>query len=109
MRRVNHRDHRHTALVTTDAVYPYSRDRAFFPEQLTSGLEPHSVTELLLADSYEHPLRLYFDVTDQVEKKRRALAACPSVIEPSHVDGYIGEIKIGTRYFEQLRYLKDLY
>lgn len=109
VRWVNHRDHRHTALITTDAVYPYSRDTAFFPEQLKAGLQPHTVLDMLFADSYEHPLRVYFDVTDFVDQKRHALAACPSVIEPDHIDGYIDETKIGDRYYEQLRYIKDLY
>jgi len=109
VRWVNHRDHRHTALITTDAVYPYSRDTAFFPAQLKDGLETHTVLDMLFADSYEHPLRVYFDVTDFIEQKRQALAACPSVIEPDHVDGYIDEIKIGSRYYEQLRYVSGLY
>jgi LmbE family N-acetylglucosaminyl deacetylase len=46
IRWVNHRDHRHTGLITTDAVYPYSRDTAFFPEQLAAGLSPHIVLTL---------------------------------------------------------------
>ena len=109
VRWVNHRDHRHTALITTDAVYPYSRDAAFFPEQIKSGLKGHTVLDMLFADSYEHPLMVYFDVTDQVEKKRAALASCPSVIAADHVDGYIDEIKIGDKYYEQLRYVSGLY
>ncbi|HEV2412555.1 MAG TPA: PIG-L deacetylase family protein [Candidatus Saccharimonadales bacterium] len=106
---VNHRDHRHTAIITTDAVYPYSRDRAFFPDQLNDGLEPHTVYELMFSDSYEHPLNRFFDVTDYVDKKRRALRACPSVVEAEHVEEYIDEIKLGDRYYEQLRYLRGLY
>lgn len=109
VRWVNHRDHRHTALITTDAVYPYSRDTAFFPQQLKDGLKPHTVLDMLFADSYEHPLRVYFDVSDFIDKKRKALACCPSVIEPDHIDGYIDEIKIGERYYEQLRYVSGLY
>lgn len=106
---VNHRDHRHTAQITVDALYPYSRDKAFFPEQLQSGLEPHSVYDLLVSDSYEHPLRLYFDITDHVDKKRKALASCPSVIPADHVEEYVEETKIGDRYYEQLRYIPGLY
>lgn len=106
---VNHRDHRHTALITVDAIYPYSRDRAFFPSQLENGLEPHTVTELLVSDSYEHKLRLYFDITDYIDKKRDALASCPSVIPHDHVEEYIEETKIGDRYYEQLRYIPGLF
>lgn len=109
VRWINHRDHRNTALITCDAVYPYSRDTAFFPDQMKQGLTPHTVLELLLSDSYEHPLRLYFDVTDYVDKKRQALLACPSVVDPKHVEGYIDELRIGDRYYEQLRYLSGLY
>ncbi|MBI2797820.1 PIG-L family deacetylase [Candidatus Saccharibacteria bacterium] len=108
VRWVNHRDHRDTALVTTDAIYPYSRDRAFFPDQLQK-LEPHTVTEVLYADSYEHPCRVYFDVTDYVDKKAEALNCCPSVIESEHVQEYVDETKIGDRYYEQLRYYSRLY
>lgn len=106
---VNHRDHRNTATATVDALYPYSRDKAFFPEQLQAGLETHSVYALLVSDSYEHSLRLYFDVTDFVDKKRQALSSCPSVIEQDHVEEYISETRIGDRYYEQLRYISGLY
>jgi LmbE family N-acetylglucosaminyl deacetylase len=108
VRWVNHRDHRHTALITTDAVYPYARDRAFFPDQIAEGLEGHEVTEMLMSDGYEHSLRAYFDVTDFVDKKREALQACPMAVPADHVQGYIDELKIGDRYYEQLRYLKGL-
>jgi LmbE family N-acetylglucosaminyl deacetylase len=108
VRWVNHRDHRHTALITTDAVYPYARDRAFFPDQIASGLEGYEVTEMLMSDGYEHPLCVYFDVTDFIDKKREALQACPMAVPADHVQGYIDETKIGDRYYEQLRYLKGL-
>jgi N-acetylglucosamine malate deacetylase 1 len=109
IRWVNHRDHRHTGLIATDAVYPYSRDTAFFPDQLAEGLKTHTVTELLYSDWHERPENIYFDITGYVDAKRQALSACPSVIPGEHVEEYIEETKIGARYFEQLGYFKGLY
>lgn len=105
IRWVNHRDHRHAALIAVDAAYPYSRDRGFFPEQLEK-LEPHTVEYLLFSDSYTHPQRAYFDVTDYVEKKRVALVACKSVVPREHVDSYVEELKHQDRYYEILRFIK---
>ncbi len=109
VRWVNHRDHRHTAIITVDAVYPYSRDKNFFADQLQNGLTPHTVTDMCFSDSYEHALNHYFDVTDYIEQKRQALSACPSVIEPKHVEDYIQETKIGDKYYEQLRFVSGLF
>jgi len=42
-----HRDHRITGVVATDAVYPFARDHLHFPEHIADeGLEPHKVREL---------------------------------------------------------------
>lgn len=109
VRWVNHRDHRHTGLITTDALYPYSRDTAFFPDQLAAGLKSHMVTEILYSDSHELPENVAVDVSDHIEQKRRALAACSSVIPAEHVNNYIDEIKIGDKYFEQLGYFNGLF
>jgi LmbE family N-acetylglucosaminyl deacetylase len=70
---INHRDHRNTAIATLDAVFPYSRDRLFFPDQL-AVVEPHACTEFLLADYYGHAENTYFEVTDDVETRVRAMA-----------------------------------
>lgn len=72
---VNHRDHRNTGKSTIDAAYPYSRDNLFFPEQLTNGVTPHSVSQFLIADYYDHPDCVDIDVTECIEKKTKALAA----------------------------------
>ena len=43
-----HRDHRMTGTVTSDAIYPYARDHLHFPEhQIKEGLQPHKVRRLL--------------------------------------------------------------
>lgn len=109
IRWVNHRDHRHTGQIVTDAIYPYSRDKAFFASQLKTGLKPCTVLEVLYSDAYEHPQRVYFDTSEYIEQKRAALSSCPSVIEKDHVAEYIDETKIGDKYFETLRYYKNLY
>lgn len=109
VRWVNHRDHRHTAIITADAVYPYSRDKNFFVDQLQEGLAPHIVTDMCFSDSYEHALNHYFDVTEFIDKKRLALSACPSVIEPKHVEDYIEETRVGNKYYEQLRFVSGLF
>ncbi len=69
---VNHRDHRNTGQSTIDAVYPYSRDILFFPEQLKE-VTSHSVHELLLTDSYNHPDEVSINITDSYLKRVEAL------------------------------------
>jgi LmbE family N-acetylglucosaminyl deacetylase len=72
---VNHRDHRNTGMSVVDASYPYSRDILFFPEQLTkSGVQPHTVTEYLFVDSYNHQDEISIDVTDTHEIRTKAIA-----------------------------------
>lgn len=69
---VNHRDHRNTGQSTIDAVYPYSRDILFFPEQLKDATS-HSTHELLLTDSYNHPDEVFINITDSYSKRVEAL------------------------------------
>ena len=100
---VNHRDHRNTALLTLDAMYPYSRDTNFFPAQLET-VQTHKVTKLLISDSYTKKELKKFEVTKQSDKKRKALAQHISAIKPEAVEGYLDEIKSNTYYFEPLAY-----
>jgi LmbE family N-acetylglucosaminyl deacetylase len=100
---VNHRDHRNTALVAIDAAYPYSRDRNFFPEQLnTPELQPHTVTKILLADSYTKSTVLYFAINDFLDVKKSALMEHISAFSPESAADYIEENKIGDGYYEPL-------
>ena len=62
---VNHRDHRNTAQLVMDAMYPYSRDRGFYPAQLKHGLETHSVYKLLMADAYSFDDKVSIEITKQ--------------------------------------------
>lgn len=102
---VNHRDHRHTAIIVVDAAYPYSRDTAFFPEQLKNGLTPHKVSEFLFSDSYTHVERLYFEVTKYLESRRKAFEQYKSSLSKKEIDGLMEEIKKDNGSFEVLRYV----
>lgn len=86
---VNHRDHRNTGKSVIDAAYPYSRDNLFFPEQLVNGVTPHSVSQFLLADYYDHADCVDIDVTECIEKKTKALCAHSSQFTPSKAEELI--------------------
>ena len=106
---VNHRDHRHTALLTIDAAYPYSRDRGFFPEHFTKfKLEPHTVSEILFSDAYSYPDVSYFDITNFIDKKRKALLKHKNAFGPETVEEeFLEETKLEPgKNFERLRYYK---
>ena len=65
-----HRDHRTTARVVLDCVYPLARDHLSFPE-LLPDYEPHKVREVYLVQ-WEQP-RLVLDITDTMEVKLEAI------------------------------------
>lgn len=67
----SHRDHRITAGVVLDCVYPLARDHMSFPELLPE-VEPHKVREIYLMQ-WENP-HLVVDISDTMELKLRALA-----------------------------------
>jgi LmbE family N-acetylglucosaminyl deacetylase len=107
---VNHRDHRNAGLVTWDAVYPYSRDRGFFPEQFTKDhVSPHTVSFLLYSDAYTDPNVKYFDVTDSVTERKNALLQYRSSLSDQEVNDLMEEIRDGDRYFEPLGYTDRLF
>lgn len=102
---INHRDHRNTAQATLDAVYPYSRDTNFFPDQLKKEkLTTHTVKKILLADSYLKREVKYFDISKQIHKKLSALKEHKSAFDPESAGDYVEENKIGDGYFEPLGY-----
>lgn len=68
---VNHADHRAIGAATLDAVYPFARGRMQYPEQIASGLEPHTVPELYLWGS-NHPNH-FEDITIAIYRKIEAL------------------------------------
>ena len=106
---INHRDHRNTASVALDAVYPFSRDRGFFPEHFSKhNLLPHTVSELLFSDSYSYPDVLYFDITKYIDKKKAALLQHKNAFSPESVeDEFLAETRLAPgKNFERLRYRK---
>lgn len=104
---VNHRDHRNTAIVAVDAAYPYSRDTLFFPEHFKEGLESHSTSEFLFADSWGHQDTIYIEITKQEQKRTAAIAEHKSQYSLQAAQGstdYFAPKKDGKR-FEQFRYV----
>jgi LmbE family N-acetylglucosaminyl deacetylase len=65
-----HRDHRTTARVVLDCVYPLARDHLSFPE-LLPDYEPHTVHEVYMVQ-WEQP-RLIVDITDTMKLKLEAI------------------------------------
>jgi LmbE family N-acetylglucosaminyl deacetylase len=68
---VNHRDHRNTGEMSTDAVYPTARDHLNFPEHLAEGLETHKVREIYFWGTNEPNYSI--DITDVIDQKIEAL------------------------------------
>jgi LmbE family N-acetylglucosaminyl deacetylase len=73
-----HRDHRITAQVTLDAVFPYARDHLSYPELLDEGLPPHKVREMWFWGSEDPNYRS--DVTDTFDIKLAALGCHKSQV-----------------------------
>jgi LmbE family N-acetylglucosaminyl deacetylase len=72
-----HRDHRITAGVVLDCVYPLARDHLSFPE-LLPDYEPHKVRELYLIQ-WERP-QLVVDITETMGQKLQAVACHASQV-----------------------------
>lgn len=79
-----HRDHRITGRVVLDAVYPYARDRLFYPEHLAQGLKPHKVREVYLAAA-EEP-NTFIDISATIEQKIKAALCHRSQMGGVHLD-----------------------
>jgi LmbE family N-acetylglucosaminyl deacetylase len=72
-----HRDHRITAGVVLDCVYPLARDHLSFPE-LMPDYGPHKVREMYLIQ-WEQP-QLVVDITDTVDQKLQAIVCHASQV-----------------------------
>ena len=68
---LSHRDHRITAQVTLEAVYPYAGNAYSYPDLLEQGLQPHRVKEVLFCGT-EDP-NYYLDITHTIDIKIAAL------------------------------------
>jgi LmbE family N-acetylglucosaminyl deacetylase len=105
---VQHRDHRKIAEAVVDAAYPFSRDKAFFPEHLEEGIMPHEVMEIIMTDEVGSNFEL--DYTEDVEQKIAALQQHASQF-PTYKDAkeLVEEVKSGDRYLEKYFYVKLLW
>ncbi len=101
---VNHRDHRYVGACVFDGVYPYSRDRGFFPAHFDEGLEPAIVKKLLVSDSYNTASVMYFDIKEFAEVKKQAIASHPSQFDEETAASYLEENEYEGGYYEPLAY-----
>ncbi len=104
---VQHRDHRKVAEAVIDAVYPFSRDRSFFPEQANEGLEPHTVFDLLLTE--ENGVNFKFDYTNDMETKKAAMRLHKSQMNEDFITDVVEAIKEDGRYLEYFNYIHLLW
>lgn len=105
---INHRDHRNTAIITLDAVYPYSRDKGFFKDQEVDNInQDNAVRKILVSDSFTDPKALYFGIEDFLVNKADALREHKNAINPDYIEDYIAETeKPDGKHYEVLRYFK---
>src|SRR3989344_5713531 len=104
---VQHRDHRKVGEATIDAVYPFARDRSFFPEHQKEGIEPRSIYELLLTD--EKGSNFHFDYTKDLETKKSAMRLHKSQFNEEFINQVVDDMKKDDRYFEMFKYVKLLW
>ncbi len=67
-----HRDHRACGQTVMDAIFPYARDQAAYPDLLEEGFEPHKVNELLLFNTDKPNYKV--DITNTFELKLKAIS-----------------------------------
>jgi LmbE family N-acetylglucosaminyl deacetylase len=85
----SHRDHRITAGVVLDCVYPLARDHLAFPE-LFPALEPHKVAEVYVM-AWDNP-EVVVDIADTIDLKLKALACHASQFDDvGAVEGRVRE------------------
>jgi LmbE family N-acetylglucosaminyl deacetylase len=85
----SHRDHRITAGVVLDCVYPLARDHLAFPELLPE-FEPHKVREVYVM-AWDNP-DVIVDITETMDLKLKALACHVSQFEKfAPVEGRVRE------------------
>tara|TARA_B110000263_G_C15291318_1_gene503444 strand:- start:707 stop:1399 length:693 start_codon:yes stop_codon:yes gene_type:complete len=66
-----HRDHRITGQVVIDAIYPYARDRLYYPRHEEEGILAHKVKDILFWGS-ENPNEIV-NITEHIDMKIAAL------------------------------------
>jgi len=95
-RYLDHRDHRITARVTLDAVFPYARGARTYPDLLEQGLQPHRVKEVLICGTGDP--NYYIDITDTIDIKLAALRCHKSQVgdRPEIVEWMRGQAKMSA-------------
>lgn len=105
---VQHRDHRKVGEAVIDSVYPFSRDKSFFPEHAADGIAPHTVMDILLTD--ENKSNFEIDYTDEVKVKMDALQMHHSQFDsPESAQEIVDAVKFDARYMEKYFYIKLLW
>jgi LmbE family N-acetylglucosaminyl deacetylase len=105
---VQHRDHRKVGEAVIDGVYPFSRDKSFFPEHAKDGLTPHTVMEILMTDEIKSNFEI--DYTDEVKTKTDALQLHQTQFDTAEAaQEIVDAVKFDGRYLEKYFYVKLLW
>lgn len=102
--KLNHPDHRAAGQITLDAIFPAVENRAFYPELLDEGFEPHRIEELWLCTPVEANFEM--DVTKNWQLRLEALLEHVSQVgEPRAFLERMDE-KRRVRFGEEMRYVE---
>lgn len=104
---VQHRDHRKVAEAVVDAVYPFSRDRSFFPEHALEGIKPHTLFDIVMTDEIQSNFEL--DYTEELETKKIAMRIHKSQFDEAFIEDVVGGVRNKERYVEKYFYVKLLW
>lgn len=105
---VQHRDHRKVGEAVLDSVYPFSRDKSFFPEHSQELISPHTVMEVLLTD--ENKCNFEIDYTNDVKVKTDALQLHKTQFSsPESAKEIVDAVKFDAKYLEKYYYVKLLW
>lgn len=102
--RLNHPDHRAAGQIVIDAIFPAVENRAFYPELLDEGLEPHKVRELWLSLAAEPNFEM--EVTQHWQTRLDALLEHVSQVgDPEKFLKHM-EAQRQTLWGEDMRYIE---
>jgi LmbE family N-acetylglucosaminyl deacetylase len=104
---VQHRDHRKVAEAVVDAVYPFSRDRSFFPEQKKEGILAHTLYDIVMTDEIQSNFEL--DYTEDLEIKKAAMRIHKSQFDEAFISDVVNTVKNKDRFLEKYFYVKLLW
>lgn len=102
--RINHPDHRAAGQIVIDAIFPAVENRAFYPEFLEEGLEPHKVSELWLSLAADPNFEM--DVTHHWQLRLDALLEHASQVgDPQEFLKHM-ETRRSSQWGETMRYIE---